>query len=60
MKRLFVDIRVFLRFFTTDDAGQHARAAALFKSASLGDVSLVTGPPVLFEIAWTQKSATVN
>ncbi len=57
MKRLFVDANVFLRFFTTDDAGHHTRAAALFKSAAAGEITLVTGPPVLFEIAWTLKAA---
>lgn len=57
MKMLFVDANVFLRFFTTDDAGQHGRAAALFKGAASGRHRLVTGPPVLFEIAWTLRSA---
>ncbi len=57
MKSLFVDANVFLRFFTTDDKGQHKRAAALFRKAASGEVVLVTGPPVLFEIAWTLGSA---
>lgn len=57
MKTLFVDANVFLRFFTTDDEGQHRKAAALFKDAAAGRQHLVTGPPVLFEIAWTLRSA---
>jgi predicted nucleic acid-binding protein len=57
MKTAFVDANVFLRFFTTDDEGQHQRAAALFRKAAAGRISLITGPPVLFEIAWTLRSA---
>ena len=57
MKRLFVDANVFLRFFTRDDRSQHGAAEKLFREAATGKVSLVTGPPVLFEIAWTLRSA---
>ena len=57
MKTVFVDSNVFLRFFTVDDTGQHEQAAALFEAAAAGKVRLVTGPPVLFEIAWTLRSA---
>ncbi len=57
MKTLFVDANVFLRFFTVDDRGQHDRAAALLRQAAAGKVALVTGPPVLSEIAWTLRSA---
>ncbi len=57
MMRVFVDANVFLRYFTLDDAGQHGRASRLFEAASQGDVELVTGPPVLFEIAWTLQAA---
>lgn len=57
MKTVFVDANVFLRFFTTDDEGHHRRAASLFRNAADGKVRLVTGPPVLFEIAWTLRSA---
>jgi len=56
-KTIFVDSNVFLRFFTVDDAGQHARAAQLFEKAAAGRLNLITGPPVLFEIAWTLRSA---
>jgi len=57
MKTVFIDANVFLRFFTTDDAGQHDRATGLFRLAAARKVALVTGPPVLFEIAWTLRSA---
>ena len=57
MKRVFVDANVFLRFFTRDDAGQHARAAKLFRAGADGQALLISGPPVLFEVAWTLRSA---
>jgi len=57
MKRVFVDANVFMRFFTEDEEGQHERAAGLFAHAAAGKVRLVTGPPVLFEIAWTLRAA---
>ena len=57
MKRVFVDANLFMRFFTKDDKNQHKRAANLFKNAASGKLELVTGPPVLFEVAWTLKSS---
>jgi len=57
VKTIFVDANVFLRFFTVDDRGQHEQAVELFRQAAAGKVALVTGPPVLFEIAWTLRSA---
>jgi len=57
MKTWFVDSNIFLRFFTSDDAGQNERAAKLLRSAAEGEVRLVCGPPVLFEVAWTLRSA---
>jgi predicted nucleic acid-binding protein len=57
VKTIFVDANVFLRFFTLDDQGQHDRAARLFQQAAAGRIALATGPPVLFEIAWTLRSA---
>lgn len=57
MKTIFVDANVFLRFFTVEDRGQHEQAAELFRQAAAGKVALVTGPPVLFEIVWTLRSA---
>jgi len=56
MKTWFVDSNVLLRFFTADDAGQNERATALLKSAAEGNISLVCGPPVLFEVAWTLRA----
>jgi len=56
MSRVFVDANVFLRFLTQDDAGQCERAARLFEAAAAGRLSLITGPPVLFEIAWTLRA----
>lgn len=56
MKTVFVDANVFLRFFTTSPRDQHRRARRLFRKAAAGDVSLVAGPPILFEIAWTLRS----
>ncbi len=56
MKRLFVDANVFLRVLADDDEGQSGKARELFAEAAAGRVALVTGPPVLFEIAWTLRS----
>ena len=57
MRRVFVDANVFLRFFTHDDDGQHEKARKLFTSSGDGKIQLVSGPPVLFEVAWTLRSA---
>ena len=57
MKPVFVDANVFLRFFTKDDTGQQARAAKLFRAGAEGHRPLVSGPPVLFEVAWTLRAA---
>ena len=57
MRRVYVDANVFLRFFTRDDEGQHERARKLFTEAAGGKIQLVSGPPVLFEVAWTLRSA---
>ena len=57
MKTVFVDSNVFLRLLTRDDAGQHERAAALFRRAAAGKVALVAGPPVLFEVAWSLRAS---
>ena len=54
---VYVDANVFFRFFTTDEMGHHPKAAALFAKGASGEIALVTGPPVLFEIAWTLRSA---
>ena len=57
MTTWFVDTNVFLRFLTLDDAGHHTKAVRLFESAARGERRLVTGPPVLFELAWTLRAA---
>jgi len=57
MSTWFVDANVFLRFFTVDDQGQHERAARLFSKALKGQLRLVCGPPVLFELSWTLRAA---
>ncbi len=57
MTSWFVDANVFLRFLTVDDEGQHLKAARLFEAATRGECQLVTGPPVLFELAWTLRAA---
>jgi predicted nucleic acid-binding protein len=57
VKPVFVDANVFLRFFTKDEGGQHARAERLFRTGAEGKAVLVSGPPVLFEVAWTLRAA---
>jgi predicted nucleic acid-binding protein len=57
MKTLLLDSNVFVRFFTKDDAEQTEKAAAILQSAADGKVRLLCGPPVLFEVAWTLRSA---
>lgn len=57
MTAWFVDANVFLRFLTVDDEGQHQQAVRLFEAARAGECRLVTGPPVLFELAWVLRAA---
>lgn len=57
MRTWFIDSNVLLRFFTADDSGQNERATKLLQSAADGKVRLLCGPPVLFEVAWTLRSA---
>ena len=56
MKTWFVDANLFLRFLTVDDQGQFQKAVRLFEAARRGECRLVTGPPVLFELAWTLRA----
>jgi predicted nucleic acid-binding protein len=49
---VFVDTNVFTRFFVKDDQKQREKAKKLFEQAKNGELDLVTGPPVLFELAW--------
>jgi predicted nucleic-acid-binding protein len=37
--------------------GRHQKAVRLFEAARRGECRLVTGPPVLFELAWTLRAA---
>ncbi|NQT53332.1 type II toxin-antitoxin system VapC family toxin [bacterium] len=55
MRRVFVDANVFLRYFTRDVAEQAERAEKLFRAGADGSIALVTGPPVLFEVAWVMR-----
>ena len=57
MRSVYVDANVFLRFFTQDDEGHHEKARKLMTDAGSGKIQLVSGPPVLFEVAWTLRSA---
>jgi predicted nucleic acid-binding protein len=57
MRTVYVDASVFMRFFVRDDEAQRKQAARLFRQAASGERALVAGPPVLFEIAWTLRSA---
>jgi predicted nucleic acid-binding protein len=57
MTSWFIDANIFLRVLTVDDEGQHQKAARLFEAARRGECRLVTGPPVLFELAWTLRAA---
>lgn len=57
MTAWFVDANIFLRFLTVDDRGQHEKAVRLFDAARRGECRLATGPPVLFELAWTLRAA---
>jgi predicted nucleic acid-binding protein len=57
MSTVFVDSNVFLRFFTRDDESQAKKADELFRKAAGGKIQLVTGPPVLFDLAWKLRRA---
>ena len=55
--KAFIDTNVLLRFFAQDDARQSAQAEELLAAARRGEVELVCGPPVLFEVAWTLRGS---
>lgn len=57
MPTVFVDSNVFLRFLIGDDPIQRKQSASLFNKAKEGDLRLIVGPPVLFEVAWTMRNA---
>ena len=51
--RMLTDTNVFVRLaVVADDDRQLNQAKRLFEQAQAGNVNLVTGPPVLFEVAW--------
>jgi predicted nucleic-acid-binding protein len=56
LKRIFVDTNLFIRYLINDVPSQVDKIERLFDLAEKRDVTLVTGPPVFFEIAWTLKS----
>lgn len=56
MKKIFVDTNLFIRYLLNDIPSQIDKVDHLFDLAEKGEVTLVTGPPVFFEMAWTLKS----
>ncbi len=56
MKKVFVDTNIFIRYLTDDTPSQIDKVEHLFVLAEKGQLKLVTGPPVFFEMAWTLKS----
>ena len=56
MKRVFVDTNIFIRYLTNDPRDLADKVERFFDLAQQGEIWLVTGPPVLFEVAWTLKS----
>ena len=49
----FVDTNIFVRLVAvSDNDRQLKQAKKLFEQAQAGNLNLVTGPPVLFEVAW--------
>lgn len=56
MKKIFIDTNIFIRYLINDVPHQIDKVEHLFDLAEKGEVTLITGPPVFFEIAWTLKS----
>ena len=56
MKKIFIDTNIFIRYLINDVPSQIDKVERLFDLAEKGEVTLITGPPVFFEIAWTLKS----
>ena len=56
MRKVFVDTNLFIRYLIDDIPSQSDKVEHLFDLAEKGEVRLVTGPPVFFEMAWTLKS----
>ena len=56
MKKYFVDTNIFIRYLVNDEPDHADRVEKLLDKAEKGQIQLVTGPPVFFELAWTLKS----
>jgi uncharacterized protein len=56
VKKVFVDTNLFIRYLINDIPSQIDKVEDLFDLAEKGEVKLITGPPVFFEMAWTLKS----
>ncbi len=56
MKTIFLDTNLFIRYLVNDIPEQADRVEGLLNLAEKGEVRLITGPPVFFEMAWTFKS----
>lgn len=56
MKKAFVDSNLFIRYLVNDYPELADKVDRLLDKAEKGEISLVTGPPVFFELAWTLKS----
>jgi len=54
--KVFVDTNLFIRYLINDIPSQIDKVEQLFDLAERGEVRLITGPPVFFEMAWTLKS----
>ncbi len=51
MKRYFVDTNVSIRYLVNDKPEQADRVEKLLDKAEKGEICLMTGPPVFFELA---------
>jgi predicted nucleic-acid-binding protein len=56
LKKVFIDTNLFIRYLVDDIPSQVDKVERLFDLAERGEIVLVTGPPVFFEVAWTLKS----
>jgi len=56
MKKYFIDTNIFIRYLVNDEPDHADRVEKLLDKAEKGEIRLVTGPPVFFELAWTLKS----
>ena len=56
MKKIFIDTNIFIRYLINDVPSQIDKVERLFDLSEKGEITLITGPPVFFEIAWTLKS----